>query len=195
MLSKQTKKKRPLPRFSGKKLLKRAIITALLRLKFISPKKEIAENIGLASEEFHPVWCAYVFQNTKINKRLSEIAEEVEEKKKRKRRRIHLLKKYLKQTPPLDPRFFKPWRYEILFSTAKQTWLKNKYRLFKDLSLKDRTDFFQTQIGQMMLSSFFSFPLIPKYGTEEQKSLRRHFLSICGDQNVRHYQSRFLVSF
>ena len=88
----------------------------------------------------------------------AKIFNELKEKKEIKKE-IRTLKKELNTDSLLDTRFFKPWRYEIPFLTAKQSWLQNHYYTFKALSLRDRTDFFQTHIGQTMLALSFSFPI------------------------------------
>jgi ribosomal protein S4 len=147
--------------FSHKKLTKRAILSTILKLKSVLRKNDILDKIVLEREQISGPWYFYVLNQAKGMENLSEIIKDSQEKKKIKWKikGIYKLKKRLNLESSLDVRFFKPWRYEIPFLTRKQSWLQNQYNLFKILSLKNRIDFFQTQIGQMMLASFFSFPI------------------------------------
>jgi len=151
--------------FSHKKLTKKAILSTVLKLKSVIRKNDIVDKIVLEREQISGSWYFYALNQIKGMENLSEIIKDLQEKKRNKRKikGIYKLKKRLNFESSLDVRFFKPWRYEIPFLTQKQSWLQNQYNIFKILSLKNRMDFFQTQIGQMMLASSFSFP-IEKYG-------------------------------
>jgi ribosomal protein S4 len=88
--------------------------------------------------QWHGPW-----QNFKILKKVL--------KYKKKKKKTFLLKQQLKSF--LHPKFFKPWKYELPFLTAKQNWLRYRYIQYEKLLFKDRIDFFKTQLGQMMLNS------------------------------------------
>jgi len=75
----------------------------------------------------------------------------IKKKNIKKKKKLLRLKSKLKSY--LNPKYFQPWKYEILSQTLKQNWLRYQYLQYKKLKLRDRIDFFKTKLGQNMLES------------------------------------------
>ena len=134
--------------FHGKRLRKllskRFLFSARFQRKYVARKPR--------KERFNP-W--YSFREMKNEKKES----------------FDFLKAQLKSE--LHIKFFQPWKYEIPFLTEKQDWLRTQYDKLRILPFKHRIDFFQTQLGQMMLASW---AVLPKaYSLASRKVLRWEF--------------------
>jgi hypothetical protein len=155
--SKQLKKKHEIEMFKawrkkylfrGKRLQKllpkRFLFSAFFRNKYVARQPLV--------KLFNP-W--YSFRETKNEKKES----------------FDFLKTQLKSE--LHIKFFQPWKYEIPFLTEKQDWLRTQYDKLRILPFKHRIDFFQTQLGQMMLASWAVLPKV--YSLASRRVIRWEF--------------------
>ena len=182
MFKKKRKRKREvynLP-FPVKTRIRKVIRTIVPKLKFVFRKEYLVDNIGLEKIQTSSPWYYSKWNMAWGTKNLKEILNALQ--KKKQKTYLSYLKKDLNTKSKLDARFFKPWRYEIPFLTTKQSWLNDRYVFFKSLPLRKRKDFFQTQVGQMMVASSFSFPMNDYILTKNEQQL--YFMPMAKISNI-----------